>query len=81
MSVHMFAAILPPVPFTGGYVQVTKSVRGNSWRVTAWRERRLPSGNVYHTRAATRVRCSEEAARKAAGEMAEFWSKDNPEFA
>jgi len=77
----MFASILPPVTFNGGYVQATKSVRGNSWRVTAWREGRLPSGNVYHTRAATRVRRSEEAARKAAGEMAAFWSKNNPEFA
>jgi hypothetical protein len=80
MSVHVFAVLLPPVPFDCGYVQATKSLRGNSWRVTAWIERRLPSGMVYYSRAHTRVRRSQEAALKAANEMAAFWSRSNPVF-
>lgn len=79
MSVHMFATILPRVPFQGGYVQATKSVRGKTWRVSAWIEHRLPSGREYHTLAHTRVRRSQEAALKAATEMAIFWSRANPE--
>jgi hypothetical protein len=78
MSMHVLAASLPQVPFDGGYVQATK--RGNSWRVTAWIERRLPSGTVYHTRVHTRVRRGQDAAIKAAAEMAAFWSRSNPDF-
>ena len=77
MSVHIFSQILPAVPFDGGYVQSTRSVKG-TWRISVWVERRLPSGRVFHTRAATRVRRSEEAARTAALEMAVFWSRSNP---
>lgn len=79
MSVFMFSQILPPVPFDGGYVQASKSLKG-TWRIGVWIERRLPSGNVFHTRAATRVRRSEEAARAAANQMAKFWSRSNPDF-
>jgi hypothetical protein len=80
VSVHIFSRVLPPVRFNGGYVQATKSLRGNCWRVSAWVERRLPSGSLYHTRANTRMRRSEEAAVKTADEMAAFWAKDNPQF-
>lgn len=79
-SNHVLAVILPPVPFEWGYVQATKSLRGSSRRVTAWIERRLPSGMVYCSRAHTRVRRSQEAALKAANEMAAFWSRSNPDF-
>lgn len=80
MTVSMFSQILPPIPFDGGYVQATKSLKG-TWRVAAWVERRLPSGKTFHTQAATRVRRSEDAARKVAEEMAKFWSRSNPDFA
>jgi hypothetical protein len=81
MSVHICAKILDPIVFHGGYVQASKSLRGPSWRVSVYLDRRLPSGRAYQTRAATRVRRSEDAARKIAAEMAAFWSKDNPDFA
>lgn len=80
MSVYMCSKILDPVVFHGGYVQATKSLKG-TWRINAYLDRRLQSGRVYQTRAATRVRRSEEAARVAVAEMAAFWSKDNPDYA
>lgn len=81
MSVQMCSKILDPIVFHGGYVQASKGLRGPSWRISVYVDRRLPSGRFYQTRAATRVRRSEEAARKAMPEMAALWSKDNPDFA
>ena len=75
----MCSKILDPIVFHGGYVQATKSLTG-TWRVCVFLDLRSPSGRLYQTRAAVRVRRSEDAARKAAAEMAAFWSKDNPDF-